>query len=296
MRYLQLGEHAAPRSLGTLSSPEFSKNVPIQKDSSKTGLPLHRQYRPMEGNMALENTTTAFAEHVHKGILRRERNKTNSDWRALLQQARRKERLRIARELHDTLLQGFLSASMQLCLVDGWIPADSPVKPILFRALDLIRKGLEEGRRALLGLRAPALPDGSLEKALGDIHDDFAPGGRTRLSIVVIGETRSLPPSLQEQIYWIAREALLNALRHSAASRIEAEIEYLPRKLRVVVSDDGTGIDPEALRTARVSHWGLTGMRERAATIGAKFRIWSKRGEGTEVEISLPIHGPGETA
>jgi signal transduction histidine kinase len=238
--------------------------------------------------MTWENAPTESAEHAHEGILRQDGRKTSSSWRTLVWQARHKERLRIARELHDTLLQGFLGASIQLCIADERLPADSPAKPILRRALDLIRKGLDEGSAALLGLRSPALPDGSLEKALGDVCDDFAPGGRIRLCIVTLGETRPLAPAVQGQIYWIAREALLNALRHSAASRVEAEIEYLPRKLRVVVRDDGTGIDPEALRTRRNSHWGLTGMQERAASIGAKVRVWSKRGEGTEVEISLP--------
>jgi signal transduction histidine kinase len=136
------------------------------------------------------------------------------------------------------------------------------------------------------------LPDGSLERALWDICNDSAPSGRTRLCIVILGKSRPLLSAVQDQVYWIAREALLNALQHSAANRIEAEIEYLPRKLRVVVRDDGAGIDPEALRTGRNSHWGLTGMRERAASIGAKVRIWSKRGEGTELEVSLPVPGP----
>jgi signal transduction histidine kinase len=238
--------------------------------------------------MTWENAPTGFAERLHRGLLRQNRGNTSRRWRALLQQARHKERLCIARELHDTLLQGFLSASMQLSFVDEGLPADSPAKPILRRALDLIRKGLDEGRGALLGLRSAALPEGSLEKALGDMRDALAPGSRTRLCILILGESRPLIPAVRDQVYWIAREALLNALRHSAANRIEAEIEYLPRKLRVVVRDDGTGIDPEALRTGRNSHWGLTGMRERAASIGAKVRVWSKRGEGTEVEISLP--------
>ena len=109
------------------------------------------------------------------------------------------------------------------------------------------------------------------------------------MRIVIVGEGRPLVPVVQAEIYWIAREALLNALRHSTGSQVEAEIEYRPRKLRVVVRDNGTGIDPEALRTRRNSHWGLTGMQERATSIGAKVRVWSKRGEGTEVEISLPI-------
>jgi signal transduction histidine kinase len=283
-------------ALGYISSRKFSKNVPIQKDSFKTGDLRHTQYRPKEDHMAWENAPMGFAERIHEGLFRQDRGKTSRGWRALLQQARHKERLRIARELHDTLLQGFLSAAMQLSFVDEGLPADSPAKPILRRALDLIRKGLDEGRGALLGLRSAALSEDSLEKALGDIRDAFAPGGRTRLSIVILGETRPLVPAVQEQIYWIAREALLNALRHSAASRVEAEIEYLPRKLRVVVRDDGTGIDPEALQRGRNSHWGLTGMQERAASIGAKVRVWSKRGEGTEVEISLPIHRLGKTA
>ena len=246
---------------------------------------------PKEDDITWENRPAEFAEPVHRGLLPTYRGSTTRHWRALLQQARHQERLRIARELHDTLLQGFFSASMQLCLVDDLLPADSPAKPILRRALDLIRNGLDEGRDALLGLRSAPMPDGSLEKALGNIRDDFAPGCRTRLSLVILGQTRPLATTVQKQIYWIAREALLNALRHSGATRVEAEIEYLPRKFRVVVRDDGTGIDPQALRAARNSHWGLTTMQERAADIGAKVRVWSRPGEGTEVEISLPLLG-----
>jgi signal transduction histidine kinase len=157
-----------------------------------------------------------------------------------------------------------------------------------------MRKGINEGRATLLGLRSSVLPDGSLERALCDVRNDCAPSDRAQFRIVIVGGTKPLESALEEQIFLIAREALLNALRHSAASRVEAEIEYLPRKLRVVIRDDGTGIDPEALRTGRDSHRGLTGMQERAARIGAKVRVWSKRGAGTEVEISLPIHGFGE--
>jgi len=146
--------------------------------------------------------------------------------------------------------------------------------------------------QALLGLRSAALPDGSLEKALWDIRDDLAPSGRTHLFIIILGKSRPLLSAVQDQLYWIAREAILNALRHSAANRVEAEIEYLPRKLRMVVRDDGVGIDAEALRAGRNSHWGLTGMQERAASIGAEVRMWSKRGEGTELEVSLPTPGP----
>jgi signal transduction histidine kinase len=245
----------------------------------------------MEDDMACEYTPTEFPETVHQGLLHHDRGKTNRGWYALPQQTRHNEHLRIARELRHTWLQGLLSASMQPCLVNERLPADLPTKPILRRPLDLIRKAFDKGRGSLQGLRFPALPDGSLEKALGDICDDFSPSSRIRLRMVILGETRPLVPTVQEQVYWIAREALLNALRHSAASRIETEIEYLPRKLRVVVRDDGTGIDPKTLRTGRNGPRGLTSMQERAASIAAMVRIWSKRGAGTEVEISLPILG-----
>ena len=229
-----------------------------------------------------------WAERIRERFLRHSEGEIAREGNLLLEE-RQKERLRIARELHDTLLQGFLSASMQLCLADEWLSADSPAKPVLRRALDLMRKGIDEGRAALLGLRSPELPAGSLEKALYDMRDDIVPSEQARLRIVIVGESKSLQPAVQEQIYWIAREALLNALRHSGASRVEAEIEYLRRKLRVVVRDNGAGIDPHVLRSGRHGHWGLAGMRERAANVGAKLRVWSRRGGGTEVEISLPL-------
>ncbi len=103
----------------------------------------------------------------------------------------------------------------------------------------------------------------------------------------MMGQPRSLDLGILEQIYLITREALRNALNHSDAKNIEAEIEYLPQRLRVIVRDNGSGIDPEVLRSGSKSHWGLTGMRERAASLGAKLRLWSRPGAGTEMELLL---------
>jgi signal transduction histidine kinase len=200
-----------------------------------------------------------------------------------------KERTRIAGELHDTLLQGLLSAAMQLHLASDGLPADSPTKPILNRAIDLIAKGIVQGRAALQGLRSYSHPETNLEKALADLREEFRADGGARLRIVVLGQPKELPPAVQEQVYLIAREALLNALRHSNAATVEAEIEYLPYKLRVVVRDNGSGIDPQLLRRRQDSHWGLLGMRERAGKVGGHLRLWSKPGYGTEVEISVRI-------
>ena len=211
--------------------------------------------------------------------------------RHLLQEERQKKRIRVPRELHEALLRGFLRGSMQLCLADDWLPADLPAKPFLGRALDLMGKGLNEARATRRGLRSPVLADGSLEKALSDVQNDFGPSKRARFRIVIVGEGKPLEPAVQEQIFLIAREALLNALRHSEASLTEVEIEYQRRKLRVVVRDNGKGIDPGVLQPGQNPHRGLTGMRERAASTGAEIRVWSNQGEGTEVEISVPIHG-----
>jgi signal transduction histidine kinase len=207
----------------------------------------------------------------------------------LRQEERRRERTRIARELHDTLLQGLLSAAMQLQVAEGWLPPDSPAKPLLCRVRDLMGKGIAEGRAALQGLRSAEIPSTSLDQALSDFLDELTATDRARLRIIKMGRPKPLDPAVLQQIYLITREALLNSLRHSQAKKIEVEIEYSPRKLRVVVRDNGTGIDPQLLHSGRKSHWGLTVMRERAANIGAHLRIWTKPNAGTELELSVPL-------
>jgi len=127
----------------------------------------------------------------------------------------------------------------------------------------------------------------SIERSLSCVKDEFAPGGRVRFRIFITGQPKALKPAVREQIYLIGREALINALRHSEATSIEAEVEYLPGRLHILVRDNGRGIDSKIVRLCRHSHWGLVGMRERAATIGAQFQIWSRPGAGTEVEISV---------
>ncbi|HTB95312.1 MAG TPA: histidine kinase [Candidatus Sulfotelmatobacter sp.] len=208
---------------------------------------------------------------------------------SLLAEERRLERARIARELHDTLLQGLLSASMQLELAEGWVPPDSPAKPMLSRVRSLMRKGIAEGRAALEGLRSAEIPSTTLDQALSDFQVELTPPDRARLRIVKMGRPKPVEPAVLHQIFLITREALLNSLRHSQANKIEVEIQYAPRKLNVIVRDNGTGIDAEFLRSGRDAHWGLTVMRERAANIGARLRIWTKPNLGTEFALSLPL-------
>ncbi len=163
----------------------------------------------------------------------------------------------------------------------------SPNQPSPARALCLTESAFDEGRLALQGFPSSRVTPQTLEQALHSLREELKPGG-VRFRIFVTGRSRLLKPGIQEQLYLIGREALVNALRHSNAASIEAEVEYLPRQLRLVVRDNGCGIDPQFARSGRDGHWGLLEMRERAVTIGGRLRIWSKPGCGTEVEVCVP--------
>ena len=140
------------------------------------------------------------------------------------------ERRRIARELHDTLLQGFLSASMHVQVASDALPADSPAKPMLARALQLMRQGIEEGRDAVQGLRSSDSRAVDLSQAFSRIRQELEPEGKqdqpVEFRVVVDGQPRPLDPLLRNEVYRIGREALINAFRHSGANHIEIEIEY----------------------------------------------------------------------
>src|SRR5262245_43830788 len=201
------------------------------------------------------------------------------------------ERARIARELHDTLLQGFIGASLLLHEAVEQTPADSPTKPSVTRALRLVQQAIDEGRVVLQGLRSASASTTSisLEDALSKLGDECRPESAVQFRILVSGHSRAMKPTVQEQIYLIAREALVNALRHSEATSIEAEVEYLPGQLRVVVRDNGSGIDPEVVRSGRRDgHWGMASMHERAEKIGAQLKVRSRSVAGTAVELSVP--------
>jgi signal transduction histidine kinase len=162
----------------------------------------------------------------------------------------------------------------------------SPEPHTVGNALSVIRRLLEGGRFALRGLRAPEFAPSSIERALSGFLEQFATGV-VRCQVSVAGHPKELKPAIQEQINLIGREALVNALLHSKATCIEAEVEYLPHRLRVVVRDNGRGIDPQTAQTQTDAHWGIVGMRDRAQSIGAELTIWSRPGAGTEVEISV---------
>ena len=201
---------------------------------------------------------------------------------------RLEERTRIAQELHDTLLQSFLSASMQLNVALDLVPSDSLVKPNLDRVLQLMNQGIEEGRTTIRGLRSSDFRTMDLVLALSRVQQELAVQPDIDFRVTVNGRQRPLHPPIRYEIYRIGREALVNAFRHSGAKCIEFELDYADRDLRMLVRDNGCGIDSQVLRSGREGHWGLAGMRERAARIGGLLEISSRAIDGTEVQLSIP--------
>jgi len=182
---------------------------------------------------------------------------------------------------------------MQLDVAADGLPPDSPVKPQLSYILELMSRVSAEGRNALQGLRSPEGNSLRLEQAFAQIEPEFAregTGSRPEFHVAVEGRSRPLHPVFRDEVYRIGREAAINAFRHSGASAIEVEITYSKRGFRLVVRDDGRGIDPQVLQAGREGHWGLRGMRERSERIGAQLRVWSRAEGGTSVEMFVPGH------
>jgi signal transduction histidine kinase len=198
------------------------------------------------------------------------------------------ERARIARELHDTLLQDFLSVSMQLHAANDHLPVDSPAKPLLNRALEMMRLVAQEGRNTVQGLRSSDWNSQDLEQSFARIQQEFSIAARARMRVIVEGAVRPLRPVIGDDVYLIAREALANAFRHSGATEIEVELEYAPDELRLLIRDNGCGISTNTLQSSSDAQLGLSAMRERTAKIGAALRIFSRLEAGTEIELSVP--------
>lgn len=206
--------------------------------------------------------------------------------------ARVGERTRIARELHDTLLQSFHGLLLRFQTALDMLP-DRPndARQVLASTIDQAAEAITEGRDAVQGLRTSATETNDLADALRALGTELASehGGAESLRIEVQGIPRALHPIVRDETFRIAGEALRNAYGHAGARQIEVEISYGDRQLRVRVRDDGKGIDPEVLRAGgRSGHFGLRGMRERAQLVGGRLAVWSGLDSGTEVELSVP--------
>jgi signal transduction histidine kinase len=208
-------------------------------------------------------------------------------------EARVGERTRIARELHDSLLQGFQGLMFRLQAVRDLLPERATeAMRALDTALDRGDEAITEGREAVQGLRSSALVEIDLIQSLTALGAELSPGkghSSPTFAVLVEGTPRVLDPLLRDDVYRIAREALRNAFNHAMAQKIEAELTYSDALLCLRIRDDGHGIDPTIrARGTRAGHWGLPGMRERARDFGGTLEVWSERGAGTEVELRVP--------
>jgi len=202
--------------------------------------------------------------------------------------ARLEERERIARELHDTLLQGFQGLMLRFQSVLKNIPSEGPARQMMESTLDRADEVLLEGRQRVHDLREEDMTGNGLWDNLARWGKELAQDSNTRFSAAIVGTPQPLDPTVCDEVYQIGREALTNAFQHAVAKQIELEITYDRKKVTLLVRDDGDGIDNGILKGGRSGHWGLSGMRERSQKIGAQLNIWSHGGAGTEIDLSIP--------
>jgi ligand-binding sensor domain-containing protein/signal transduction histidine kinase len=207
------------------------------------------------------------------------------------------ERTRIARELHDSLLQGFQGLMFRLQAVREFLPGrPGAAAQSLDAALQVADQAIGEGREAVQNLRSSSFDDRDFATSLGALGTELGtelgtgidPLSKPRYHVVVEGRPRELTAVVRDDIYRIAREAVRNAYHHANARHIETEVTFRETDLSVRVRDDGIGVDPTILAGGqRAGHWGLPGMRERSESIGGRLNVWSERNAGTEVELRI---------
>jgi signal transduction histidine kinase/ligand-binding sensor domain-containing protein len=198
------------------------------------------------------------------------------------------ERERIARELHDTFLQGFQGLILRFQAVMKLLPKDGAAFQMMVEAMDRADHVLLEGRQSVRDLREATISGRSLSESLMKCGEELAPQHSSQFSVAVLGTPLALSPVVYSEVERIAREAIMNAFQHSRAVTIEVELTYGRARLCIRVRDNGIGIDEETLHQGKIGHWGLSGMRERAQKIGAQLNIWSTAKAGTEIELLVP--------
>jgi signal transduction histidine kinase len=208
--------------------------------------------------------------------------------------ARVDERTRIARELHDTLLQSLHALLLRFQSASNILPArPDEAKVRLDGAIEQASNAITEGRDAVHQLRSSGLTATDLAESIGnfgkELLGNLSSDNLPEFQVQVEGAARALSPAVRDEAYRIAAEALRNAIRHANARRIEVEIRYDREQLRLRIRDNGKGIDRGVLDKEHApGHWGLRGIRERARLIGGSLEIWSEVDSGTEVELSIP--------
>jgi signal transduction histidine kinase len=199
------------------------------------------------------------------------------------------ERTRISQELHDTFLQGVISASMQLHMAVDRLPEDLPAKPSLTHVLQVMGQVLDEGRSALQRLSLSDSGDGlDLEQAFSSIKNEFDVRQETDFRVIVEGRPRQLHPIIRDEVYRIGRQVLVNDFRRPHAKRIVVEVQYRIRRLHIIIRNDACGNNPQELLSAGEDFHGFAALRRRAEVIGARLRVRKHGAIGSEVQLTVP--------
>jgi signal transduction histidine kinase len=197
------------------------------------------------------------------------------------------ERTRMARDLHDTFLQTIQGS--KLVADDALESSTDPIR--MRRAVEQLSvwlaRAMQEGRAALNSLRTATTQTNDLGEALRRVTEDRLIPGSMAVAFSVVGDAREMHPIVRDEIYRIGYEAIRNACMHSGANRLEVELIYT-NDLALRVHDNGTGIDPAIADRGKDGHFGLQGMRERAARIGGKLTLVSSSSSGTEIKLVVP--------
>ena len=217
-------------------------------------------------------------------------------WRVHLRRLRKQfsiilgERVRLSREIHDTLLQSLVGVALQCdALANDLEPSALAAKEQFYRLRRDVEDHMREARQAIWNLRSPILDRRDLTAALRFVGQQAVAGRPIDFDVVVEGRPRPCAEAVEGQLLRIGQEAVINAVRHSSATRIRIVLDYLDDTIVMRISDDGHGFVPEAVVTGADSHYGLLSMRERAEGVGGQFRIVSQPGSGTTVEMAVAI-------
>ncbi len=201
-----------------------------------------------------------------------------------------KERLRLAREIHDTLAQAFVGISAQLDALETCLPENlRPAHVYLDLARRMAQHSLTEARRSVMDLRSTALTDRDLAAALQSDACNWTAGSPVNVEIRVAGSFQNLPEDMEHNLLRIAQEAVTNASKHAQASRIDVKLEGTTKAVSLKIVDNGCGFQADDVFAGMGGHFGLIGIRERAERIGGEFRLESQPGAGTEVEVKVPL-------
>jgi signal transduction histidine kinase len=218
-----------------------------------------------------------------------------ASWRWKLRQTRRRfaavlaERVRISREIHDTLLQSLVGVAVQLTgLTSGLGSAFGKEREQLQRMRRQVEHYIREARQSIWDLRSPVLHNADLSSALREAGEHAVQDRAVRFEAVVRGNVRRYPAKTEEQVLRIGLEAINNAVRHARARKVIAELCYEPDALRLRVADDGCGFSPAERALRPGDHCGLLVMQERAEQIGGRFTLDAHEGRGTTIEVVVP--------